>query len=410
MRFNLNNKNIITNIILSFQHTLAMFGATILIPILMGLSPSTGLLCAGVGTILYALCTKGEVPIFLGSSAIYLGAFLSIKTTMGINVAVGSFIGAGITFLLMALVVKFVGYKRISKLFPNTVAGSIIIVLGITLVPVSIMLMKDNYLLATISAVAMIVFALSKNKIINTIPVLLAIATGYIASIFMGLVDFTAVVNAPWFTVPQLIKPSFNLGAIGIMMLYGLVQMLEHIGDLTTNGMIVGRNHFEKTGLHKSFLGNGLALLFSGIVGGNGVTSYGENSGVLALTKVYNPRLIQGAGLIAIAISFLGKFNALLSTIPLSVIGGVSFILFGMLTMSGVSAIKETKVNLMDFRHSVVVFLPIFIGVASLLSDNPFKIVVNQYLTLSGLSLAAIVAIGLNLILVLLRKDNEDAE
>lgn len=388
----------IKGLTLSTQHALAMFGGTILIPILMGIPVSVGLFCAGVGTLIYHFCTKNMVPIFLGSSAAYLAAFAGINSSMGINVAVGSFVGAAVTYFVIGLIVAKIGYEAVTKILPRTVAGSIIVVIGLTLVPIALMMAKANFILALITALSLVVYCSINKGIFKLFPVLMAIITGYVTGIFMGVVDFSAIASAPWIGIPQFITPTYDFAAIQIMMIIALVSLLEHVGELTTNGMVVRNNHFENPGLHRSLFGNGMSLLFSGLIGGSPTTTYGENTGVIAITKNTNPLFIRGAAIIAIFLSFIGKFGALISTIPMPVIGGVSFMLFGMIAMAGITTLKEAEVNLLEFRHSVVVFVPIFVGVASLLTDNPLQIFINQNLTLTGLSLAAIVGIGLNLL------------
>jgi uracil permease len=296
------------------------------------------------------------------------------------------------------------------KILPRTVAGSIIVVIGVTLVPIALMMTQTNFLLALITALSLVVYCSINKSIFKLFPVLLAIITGYVVGIFMGVVDFTAVASAPWIGLPQFVTPTYDLGAIQIMMIIALVSLLEHVGELTTNGMVVNNNHFENPGLHRSLFGNGVSLLFSGLIGGAPTTTYGENTGVIAITKNANPALIRGAAVIAILLSFIGKFGALISTIPMPVIGGVSFMLFGMITMAGITTLKEADVNLLEFRHAVVVFVPIFIGVASVLTENPLQIFINANLTLTGLSLAAIVGIGLNLLFNLTEKLNNQSE
>ncbi|MFW6007661.1 MAG: uracil-xanthine permease family protein [archaeon] len=393
------------NVVLSTQHAIAMFGATILIPMLMGLPPSLGLLSAGVGTLIYHFFTKKMIPIFLGSSATYLAVFLSIKESSSINAAVGSFVGAAFVYFVFGFIVKKIGHKTITKLLPETVAGAVIIVIGITLVPIALMLAETNYLLALIAALLMMFFSAIDYKLFNRAPLLFAMGTSYVVAYFMGLVDFSIVSQAPWFRMPEFITPSFEFNAIYMMAIVGVVSFLEHIGDLTTNGMIVGNNHFEKPGLYRSLFGQGTALLFSGLIGGTPTTTYGENNGVLAITKQFNPIYVRGAAIIAILLSFLGKFEALLSTIPMPVIGGISFILFGMIMMSGIASVKESTANVMEFRHAAVVFVPIFIGVASVLPNNPLQISLGNA-TLAGISLAAVVGILLNLLFNLIDKIN----
>jgi uracil permease len=391
------------NMVLGTQHALAMFGATILIPMLMGLPPSLGLFSAGVGTLLYHLVTKKTIPIFLGSSAAYLATFLMIRDTTSMGTAIGSLAGAGIVYILVGLLVSKIGYKTIQKILPNTVAGGVILVIGITLVPVALMLAQANFMLALISASIMIVYCAIDKGPFRVAPVMLAILTGYVISIFMGIVDFTPVLNAPWFALPAFVTPVFNPSAMGTMAVIGVVAMLEHFGDLTTNSMITGKNHFESPGLHRSLIGAGCSLIFSSILGGTPTTTYGENNGVLAITKQYDPALIRVAAIIAILLSVFGKFGALLSTIPLPVIGGVSFILFSMLAMSGVNTLKTAQVELMEFRHAVSFMVPVFIGVASVLTNNPLQLTIGP-ITFAGVSLAAIVGISMNLFFELIDK------
>lgn len=395
------------NITLSMQHVFAMFGACVLIPMLMGVPVELGLLGAGVGTLLYHFVTGGKVPLFLGSSASYLSTFILLRETMGINVAVGSIVGASITFFIVGWLVKLIGIDLVNKLLPRTLAGSIVIVIGIILVPIALMLASSNFPIAIMSAIILIIFCSLNKTVFRLFPVILSIIVSYTICIFLGLVDFKPVLEASWFTMPRFINPEYNVNAIIIMSIVAIVSMLEHVADLTTNGLIVGKDHFKETGLHRSLWGNGVALLFAGLTGTSPQTSYGENNGTLALTKVYNPAILRGAGVIAIILAFLGKLSAVLSTIPMPVIGGISFILFGMIAMSGMSAIKESNVNIMEFRHAVVIFLPIFIGVASILPDNPLKIVVNEYLVLSGLSLSALVGIVLNLLMNTIFKEEQ---
>ena len=400
LKINFSNKEII----LSFQHALAMFGATILIPILMGLPPELGLFSAGIGTLIYHFVTKNMIPVFLGSSAVYLSTFLLIRDNFDMGTAVGSLLGAGIIYIIVSMIIHKIGHEKIVNIFPNTVAGSVIVVIGITLVPVSFMLAESNYLLALVSAVIMIIYCSIDRGPFRIAPILLSILTGYIFSLFTGIVDFKQVLNAPWVSMPPFVAPSFKFAPMGIMAITGVIAMLEHFGDLTTNGMIVGKNHFESPGLHKSLLGAGLALFIVSLFGGTPTTTYGENNGVLAITKQYDPKLIRGAAIIAICLSFFGKFSAFLATIPMPVVGGVSFILFSMLAMSGINAIKNSDVNLMEFRNAALVMIPIFVGAASLLPNNPCQIVIGEYLVFSGISLAAIVGILLNLFFKLIDK------
>lgn len=391
--------------LLSFQHVLAMFGATVLVPFITGLNPSIALLGAGVGTLLFHLITGGKVPVFLGSSFAFIAGIMIVKENFGLAYATGSFIVVGAVYVLMAGIVYVVGPEKIKKVFPSIVTGPIIIVIGLILAPVAVDMASANWTIAIITIIAIALTGILAKGFVRMIPIITGIAVGYIASITMGIVDFTPVANAPIiygvkdFT-GMMLAPKFSVDALKVIVPIALVTMIEHIGDITTNGAVVGKDFFKSPGLHRTLIGDGVATAFAGLIGAPANTTYGENTGVLAVTKNYNPAILRGAAVVAILLSLIGKFGAVIQTIPVAVMGGVSFVLFGMIASIGVRTLVDSKPDLSDLRNSIVVFTILIIGIVSIKGDaNPAVVPLTQYASLSGLSLAAIIGVSLNAII-----------
>ncbi|KJS23289.1 MAG: uracil transporter [Clostridiaceae bacterium BRH_c20a] len=391
--------------ILSFQHVLAMFGATVLVPFITGLNPSIALLGAGVGTLLFHAITGGKVPVFLGSSFAFIAGILVVKENFGLAYATGSFLVVGALYLLMALVVYLIGPEKVKKIFPSIVTGPIIIVIGLILAPVAVDMASANWTIAIVTIVAIALTGIIAKGFVRMIPIIVGISVGYIASIAMGIVDFSPVVQAPIFYGPSEFKgmmllPQFSFDAMKIIVPIALVTMIEHIGDITTNGAVVGKDFFKSPGLHRTLMGDGIATAFAGLIGAPANTTYGENTGVLAVTKNYNPAILRGAAIVAILLSFIGKFGALVQTIPVPVMGGVSFVLFGMIASIGVRTLVDAKPDLSDLRNSIVVFTILIIGIVSIKGEaNPAIISFAEHASLSGLSLAAIIGVSLNAVI-----------
>jgi uracil permease len=397
------------NLILSFQHVLAMFGATVLVPLLTGFDPSVALFSAGVGTLIFHLITKGQVPVFLGSSFAFIAGIIVVVENIGLEYASGAFIGVGAVYVLMALIVYILGAEKIKKVFPPIVTAPIIMVIGLILAPTAVDMASANWGIAIITIMSVLLTSILAKGFFKFIPIIVGIIVGYIVSIVMGLVDFTSVTQAQWVSIPAFISPKFSLTAMSIIVPVALVTMIEHIGDITTNGTVVGKNFFEKPGLHKTLIGDGLATLFAGLIGAPANTTYGENTGVLAVTKNYNPRILEYAAGIAIILGLIGKFGALIQTIPTAVMGGISFILFGMIASIGIKTLIEAKPDLSNLRNSSVVFVILIIGIVSIIGEsNPASIKITEMAKLQGLSLAAIVGVVLNGILNLLYKEKND--
>lgn len=398
------HKKLLTSGLLSFQHVLAMFGATVLVPYITGLNPSIALLGAGVGTLIFHLVTGGQVPAFLGSSFAFLSGILVVKELFGMEYATGSFLAVGALYLIMSAVVYFIGADRVKAIFPPIVTGPIIIVIGLILAPVAVDMASTNWTVAIITILAIALTGIVAKGFIRMIPIIVGITIGYISAIALNLVDFAPVIEASWFYsfedyTGMMVAPKFSLDALKIILPIALVTMIEHIGDITTNGAVVKKDFFKSPGLHRTLMGDGLATAFAGLIGAPANTTYGENTGVLAVTKNYNPAIIRGAAVIAIFLSFIGKFGALIQTIPQGVMGGVSFVLFGMIASIGVRTLVESQPDLSDMRNSIVVFTILIVGIVSLQGDsNPAVIPLTEYASLSGLSLAAIVGVSLNTI------------
>jgi uracil permease len=271
------------------------------------------------------------------------------------------------------------------------------------LAPVAIDMAAGNWPVAIITIAAVILSSMLGRGFLKMIPILIGIGVGYGASLAMGIVDFGAIHNASILAMPPFMAPRFSAEAMAIIVPVAIVTIMEHIGDITTNGAVVGKDFFKDPGLHRTLVGDGIATTLAGVLGGPANTTYGENTGVLAITKNYNPAILQGAALIAVALSFLGKLGAFLQTIPVPVMGGISFVLFGMIASIGVKTLVDSNTDLSDIRNSSVVFVTLILGIASLKGEaNQAVIKLSEYASLSGLSLAAVTGIALNLILEVL--------
>ncbi|MDM7320623.1 MAG: uracil-xanthine permease family protein [Fervidobacterium pennivorans] len=379
--------------LLSLQHFVAMFGATVLVPLLTGLDPLVALFTAGLGTLLFHYITGGIVPVFLGSSFAFIAPVIIVKEKYGdIRYSLGGIVVAGTVYLVFSLIVKLLGTNVIKKLFPPVVTGPMIMVIGLGLSPVAVNMASSNWTIAFVVIITVIASATIFKGFFSLIPVLTGVFVGYITSILSGIVDFTPITTAAWFSTPNFTFPKFDAGAISLIAPVAFVTVMEHIGDITTNGAVVGKNFFEKPGIHRTLLGDGLATMVAGLLGGPANTTYSENTGVLAITKVYDPSILRGAALLAMLVAFFSKFGAVLQTIPTPVIGGVSLILFGMIASIGVRTLVEAKVDFSKSRNLIIAALILTLGIGG----ASIKIGVVE---LKGMALAAIVGIIANLII-----------
>lgn len=408
-------------LLLGLQHTFAMFGATVLVPLLTGLSVSTTLLMAGLGTLLFHLLTKGKVPAFLGSSFAFLGGYAAVAPLDSNGVAdptqlayaCGGVFVAGLVYLVVAGLIKIFGAKKVMKYFPPVVTGPIIIAIGLILAPGAINNCKTNWPVAIVAVAIVIICNIWGKGMIKIIPIMLGVVGAYLVALCMGKVDFSTVSQTAWFGIP--LKPAnfakFDLSAIITIVPIALATMMEHVGDISAIGATTGENYIANPGLHRTLLGDGLATSMSAFFGGPANTTYGENTGVLALSKVYDPVVMRIAACIAIILSFSPKFAAVVSSIPAAVIGGVSLILYGMIAAIGVRNVVENKVDFAKSRNLIVaaVILVCALGIEyqsvanavgeKVISSGIVFSIGEFTITLSGIAVAAIAGILLNAIL-----------
>ena len=402
--------------LLGFQHMFAMFGATVLVPALTGLSVSATLLFAGLGTLLFHLITKGKVPAFLGSSFAFLGGYFAVAGmeqfadgTMnwipyaGVGVAV-----AGLIYCVVAALFKVWGPERVMRFFPPVVTGPIIICIGMILANSAINNCDDNWLIAILAVGIVIAFNIWGKGMFKIIPILLGVVGSYLVAAICGQVDFTKVAEAKWIGVPfQWEDTTFSLfgncdwstllTVVLTMAPIALATMMEHIGDMSAISATCGQKFIEDPGLHRTLIGDGVATALAGMFGGPANTTYGENTGVLALSKVYDPRVVRLAAFFAIALSFSPKFDALVNSIPTAIVGGVSFILYGMISAIGVRNIVENKVDFTNSRNLIIASVILVCGLG--FSGGLTFTVAGTPITLTSLAIAAIAGVILNAIL-----------
>lgn len=413
-------------LILGLQHMFAMFGATILVPILVnvyfegeGLSIQVTLICAGLGTLFFHLCSKLKVPAFLGSSFAFLGGFQTVAQldtgifagmTMGekLPYACGGIVVAGILYLILALVIKLIGVKKVMKFLPPVVTGPIIICIGLSLAPSAVSNASSNWLLAIIALGTIIIFNIWGKGMFKIIPILMGVVISYVAALILNAVgmtnadgsailNFAGVQSANWVGLPPFQICKFDLTAILVMAPIALATMMEHIGDMSAISATVGENFIEDPGLHRTLAGDGIATALAALVGGPANTTYGENTGVLELSKVYDPKVIRLAAIYAVVLSFIPKMSEVIGSIPSAIIGGVSFMLYGMISAIGVRNVVENKVDFTKSRNLIIaaVILVSGLGFSGGLTFN----IAGTSITLTGLAIAALAGIILNAIL-----------
>ncbi|QQL46127.1 uracil-xanthine permease family protein [Sulfuriroseicoccus oceanibius] len=393
------------NAVLAIQHVFAMFGATVLVPALTGLNPGIALISAGIGTLIFHAVTGGMVPVFLGSSFAFIGAIISIAGEGGENLpyAIGAVFFTGIIYLLLSQMVRFAGIDLIRRLFPAVVTGPVIMVIGLSLAPIAVGMASTHWPVALISMATIIAMTTLVKGFFKLVPILVGILVGYLAAMAFGIVDFTALTSNEriFMNVSDIVLPKFQLEAILTMAPIAIVSFMEHIGDITTNGAVVGKDFMKKPGLHRTLMGDGLATMFAGLVGGPANTTYSENTGVLAVTKNYNPAIIRLAAVFAIVLGIFSPIAAFLKTLPVAVMGGVSFILFGMIASIGMRTIAHSRLDFNNSRNLIIVTLILVTGLAG--------VEVNvQGVALKGIGLAAFVGMISNLVLHIILPDNPD--
>ncbi|MBQ6622779.1 MAG: uracil permease [Mogibacterium sp.] len=391
---------------LSIQHTFAMFSASVLVPYIFGISPAIALLMNGIGTLIFIFITKGKAPAYLGSSFAFISPGLIVMNEFGYEYALGGFIATGVLMMLVAVIIKFVGTKWIDIVLPPAAMGPVVALIGLELAgsaASSIISTEENPVEPKVVAVFLITLLLAVfgqvlyRGFASAIAILIAIVAGYVIALLMGLVDFTQFHESHLFQLPNFCAPKFNLQAIAVIIPATLVVCSEHIGHQVVTSEIVGRNLLEDPGLHRSMFSDGLSTALSGFCGSVPTTTYGENIGVMAITKVYSVWVIGGAAVFSICLSFIGKASGLIQTIPSPVMGGISFLLYGMIGASGIRLMVDSKVDYSKARNlalTSVVFVTGLSGVAINLGN----------VSLTGMSLAAIVGMLLGLVFYLLDK------
>ena len=402
-------------LVLGLQHLFAMFGATVLVPILVSgyglpLSIQTTLLMAGLGTLLFHICTKLKVPAFLGSSFAYLGGFEAVAQLNSgkyagmsgdekLAYALGGVVVAGALYLVLALLFKVVGAKKVMRYFPPIVTGPMIIMIGLNLAGSAINNAQTNWWLALVAIAVIIVANIWGKGMVKIIPILLGVVVSYIVALIFGQVDFTAVSQANIVGLQKFTLAKFDLTSILVMAPIAIAAMMEHIGDISAISSTTGRNFIEDPGLHRTLMGDGLATAFAALFGGPANTTYGENTGVLALSRVYDPRVIRLAAVYAIILSFSPKFDALVNSIPAAIVGGVSFILYGMISAVGVRNIVENRVDLTKSRNLIIAAVMFVSGLGFSAVGGITFMVGDAAITLTGLAIAALAGVLLNAVL-----------
>ena len=397
---------------LSIQHVFAMFGATILVPILTGLDPATALFTAGTGTLIYIVLTDAKVPAFLGSSFAFIPPLIGVSAAYGLPYALGGAVAAGIFYCIVGIIIKFAGTKWLDKALPPVVIGSVIVVIGLNLAPTAMgMAMNDangDYSLVCLSIAAVTLGVTVAANIFlkgffSTIPILIGLVSGYVFTLIMGLffpayaiIDFSIVKNTNWIGFPRFQVPSFNFVAVLTFIIVSLATICEHLGDTLVTSKVVGQDFYKNPGLHRTLAGDGLATAWAAFWGGPPNTTYGENIGVMAITRVYSVWVIGGAAVIAVFLSLFQKFGALIQTIPTPVLGGISMLLFGIIASSGLRTIVESGVDYKDKRNLTITSVILVIGIGG--GRLAFAITNDVQFELAGVALATLVGIVLNFI------------
>ncbi|GAA0743677.1 uracil permease [Clostridium oceanicum] len=400
---------------LSFQHLFAMVGATILVPMLTGMSPSIALFCSGVGSLLYILCTKAKLPAYVGSSFAFIGPMTVASAAYGTNAMLSGIISAGIVYVLVSFIIRATGTDWLNKLLPPVVVGSVVIVIGLGLAGVAINWagLNSSFMVDSMKnvprwawiAVSLITLGTAVlgtmyfKGFLGVIPILIAMIVGYISALALGVIpkeSLVKIAEAKLFRLPPFMAPKFNLNAMILMAPVAFVTLAEHIGHVYVTNNVVGKDFTKDPGLHRSILGDGVATIFAGFAGGPPNTTYGENIGVMAITRVYSVWVIGGAAVTAIVLSFIGPVATIIETIPMPVMGGVSILLFGIIASSGFRVFVEDKIDFSKKRNLVIASVIIVLGVGGACIKFKFN---GSDVEIAGVALATLVGIILNLIL-----------
>ena len=384
--------NPIHKTIVGVQFLFVAFGATVLVPLLVGMDPSVALFTAGIGTLVFHLITKGKVPIFLGSSFAFIAPILKATELYGLPGALSGLVAVGAVYGIMSGLVRFRGVGFITRLFPPIVVGPVIMLIGLSLASTGVDMAKSNWALAILSLIITVIVSLFGKGLLRLIPIFSGIIVGYIAAAFGGLIDFQPVVDAPWLSLPAFVRPEFCWEAVIFMAPVAIAPVIEHIGDVYAINEVAGKDFVKDPGLHRTMLGDGVACIVASCVGGPPVTTYSEVTGAISLTKITDPSVIRIAAVVGILFSILGKVSAVLKTIPSAVLGGIMLLLFGSIASVGINSLIKNKVDMGNTRNLVIASLILTLGIGG-------AVMTFSGITIGGIGLAAIVGVLLNLIL-----------
>ena len=389
-----NNKTLgpVQKTIVGVQFLFVAFGATVLVPLLVGMDPSVALFTAGIGTLIFHMVTKGQVPIFLGSSFAFIAPIIKATELYGLPGTLFGLVAVGAVYGVMSALVRFRGVGFIARLFPPVVVGPVIMLIGLSLAGTGVDMAKSNWLLAIISLITTIIVSLFGKGLLRLIPIFSGIIVGYIAAIVFGAVDFQPIIDAPWFALPAFVRPEVCWEAVVFMVPVAIAPVIEHIGDVYAINEVAGKDFVKDPGLHRTMLGDGLACVAASLFGGPPVTTYSEVTGAVSLTKITDPAVIRIAAIVGILFSVLGKVSAFLKTIPSAVLGGIMLLLFGTIASVGVNSLVKNKVDLGDTRNLVIASLILTLGIGGA------ELTIGS-ITIGGIGLAALVGVLLNLII-----------
>ncbi|MBR4989191.1 MAG: uracil-xanthine permease [Bacteroidaceae bacterium] len=378
--------------IVGAQFLFVAFGATVLVPLLVGMDPSVALFTAGIGTFVFHLVTKGKVPIFLGSSFAFIAPIIKATELYGLPGTLCGLVAVGAVYGLMSALVRLRGVEFITNLFPPIVVGPVIMLIGLSLAGTGVDMAKSNWPLAIIALLTTIVVSLFAKGLLKLIPIFAGIFVGYIAATLFGVIDFQPVIDAPWLALPAFVRPELCWEAIVFMIPVAIAPVIEHIGDVYAINEVTGKDYVKDPGLHRTMLGDGLACVAASLIGGPPVTTYSEVTGAISLTKIADPVVIRIAAIFGILFSVLGKMSALLKTIPSAVLGGIMLLLFGTIAAVGINTLVKNKVDLGNTRNLIIVSLILILGIGG--AEMTFGSI-----TIGGIGLAALVGVILNLII-----------
>jgi len=377
----------VKNTVLGIQFLFVAFGATVLVPLLVGIDPSVALFTAGIGTLIFHLITRGKVPVFLGSSFAFIAPIIEATRLYGWPGTLSGIIAVGVVYAIVSALVKARGITFVERLFPPVVVGPVIMIIGLSLASAAVDMAKNDWWLAVIALFTAITVVIFGKGMARLIPVFIAIVVGYLVAVVWGKVDFTAIREATWLMVPEFTVPQFHWQAILYMIPVAIAPIIEHVGDMYAIGGVCNKNFIEKPGLHRTLLGDGIATAVAGFFGGVPNTTC-----AITLTKITNPFVLRIAAITAILFAFVGKISGFLKTIPQSVLGGIMLLLFGMIASIGIKSLVESKTNMAETRNQVIVSIVLTVGIGG-------AIIQYGTFSLAGIGLAALVGILLNLLL-----------